>query len=114
MSAFLIELKNKNNELIYKITENINMYKEIIDFINETTETNNININNININYILLNYQNGVKDQTNELNYLNFIQDIIIKKIQSLCHHTFEYDLIDITPDTSKTIFYCTKCEFTK
>lgn len=108
MSDFLIELKNKNNELIYKISENITMYNEIIDFINETTETN------ININHILLNYQNGVKDQTNELNYLNIIQDIIIKKIQSFCEHTFEYDLIDITPDTSKTIFYCTKCEFTK
>ncbi len=108
MSDFLIELKNKNNELIYKITENINMYNEIIDLINETNDTN------ININQILLNYQNGVKDQTNELNYLNIIQDNIIKKIQSFCEHTFEYDLIDITSDTSKTIFYCTKCEFTK
>ena len=108
MSAFLIELKNKNNELIYKISENITMYNEIIDLINETNDTN------ININHILLNYQNGVKDQINKLNYLNVIQDIIIKKIQSFCEHTFEYDLIDITSDTSKTIFYCTKCEFTK
>ncbi len=112
MSAFLIELKNKNNELIYKISENITMYNEIIDFINE--QNNEQNKENININPILLNYQICIKDQTNSLNCLNLNKKNIINQIQTCCEHTFEYDLIDITPDTSKTIFYCTKCEFTK
>ena len=35
-------------------------------------------------------------------------------KINDLCKHTFEDDLIDITPDESKHISYCTVCGFTK
>jgi hypothetical protein len=30
--------------------------------------------------------------------------------IKTHCKHTIVYDLIDLTPDTSKTIRYCIKC----
>ena len=36
------------------------------------------------------------------------------KKIQELCQHNFIDDLIDITPDKSKYIRYCSFCELTK
>jgi hypothetical protein len=35
-------------------------------------------------------------------------------KILELCNHNFEDDMIDITPDTSKHITYCTVCGYTK
>lgn len=36
------------------------------------------------------------------------------KIICSICQHTFVEDMIDITPDKSQKITYCTKCEYTK
>jgi hypothetical protein len=36
------------------------------------------------------------------------------KIISSNCDHTFVEDMIDITPDKSQIITYCTKCEYTK
>lgn len=33
--------------------------------------------------------------------------------IKENCTHTIVRDLIDIDPDTSKTIYYCTKCMIT-
>jgi len=38
----------------------------------------------------------------------------INKVIYDECNHQFETDLIDIDPDNSKTIKYCTICGFTK
>jgi hypothetical protein len=35
-------------------------------------------------------------------------------KINAMCNHEMEDDLIDITPDESKHISYCTICGFTK
>ena len=37
----------------------------------------------------------------------------INSQIQNNCDHTWETDLIDIDPDRSQTIKYCTKCEKT-
>ena len=34
----------------------------------------------------------------------------IIEEYQSICNHVFIEDLIDLTPDTSKTITYCVHC----
>ena len=34
-------------------------------------------------------------------------------KIYELCPHQFVFDLIDLTPDTSKCIKYCELCELT-
>ena len=42
------------------------------------------------------------------------IRDQYECKINTMCKHTFEDDLIDITPDESKHISYCTICGFTK
>lgn len=38
----------------------------------------------------------------------------INKKINELCEHIWIDDMIDITPDKSIYITYCTKCELTK
>jgi|LauGreSuBDMM15SN_2_FD.fasta_scaffold1371076_1 hypothetical protein len=33
-----------------------------------------------------------------------------LQQYQSICNHVFIEDLIDLTPDTSKTITYCVHC----
>lgn len=38
----------------------------------------------------------------------------INKKINELCVHTWVDDMVDITPDKSIYITYCSKCELTK
>lgn len=35
-------------------------------------------------------------------------------RIYNLCHHNFEEDYIDITPERSQNITYCTICESNK
>ena len=75
----------------------------------------------------LENYENYSKDFIKR----RYIQNLIIdyeakisevkmeiehfqKIICSNCEHTFVEDMIDITPDKSQRITYCTKCEYTK
>jgi hypothetical protein len=36
------------------------------------------------------------------------------KTLNPECHHDFTYDWIDIDPDTSQMIWYCTKCYITE
>jgi len=42
------------------------------------------------------------------------LKNICDNKINKLCKHEFEDDLIDITPDVSQHITYCKICGFTK
>ena len=41
---------------------------------------------------------------------INIIISLIEEYISKNCLHNIVYDTIDITPDTSKTIRYCTEC----
>jgi hypothetical protein len=64
---------------------------------------------NINEMYKVLSILNSVllKDRNHDYTHiLNCVEEYIT----TYCEHTLVYDLIDITPDTSKTIKYCTKC----
>ena len=45
---------------------------------------------------------------------LEQVVDFVEKNINNTCQHEWTNDLIDITPDTSKHICYCSKCEVTK
>ena len=53
--------------------------------------------------------QNGIK-----LNKIMQSQKYIHDRIYTLCSHDFVKDLIDITPDRSQEICYCTICECLK
>ena len=47
-----------------------------------------------------------------KLRQLIFFKDFVNQKIANLCEHTLVNDSIDITPDSSKEITYCSKCEY--
>lgn len=45
---------------------------------------------------------------------LEILKDIIEGKIKNSCNHDWVRDDIDITPDMSQSIYYCSKCEITR
>ncbi len=51
---------------------------------------------------------------TNKLNHMKKLKKLCDNKINNLCNHDFENDLIDISPDKSDYITYCKICGFTK
>jgi hypothetical protein len=68
------------------------------------------NYENYSIDYIknLINdYEAKIAEVQLEIKHLQQI-------ICSNCEHTFVEDVIDITPDRSQRITYCTNCEYTK
>jgi hypothetical protein len=50
---------------------------------------------------------------TNKRNYLQSLKTNYEKKINEMCVHEFEDDLVDIDPDRSICIRYCKICEYT-
>jgi len=60
--------------------------------------------------------RNLLQQELPEKNEYSFFLDIVEKVqqyIEVYCQHNIIEDLIDIDPDRSKTIHYCTKCETT-
>ena len=112
---------NSNNFLLYKQKLNsklrynesiINSFDELLDKLDHILKTDTSNIDKI-INEIL---------QINEikLTYIckkDTIEQQIINcdnQIYKCCEHEFVEDYIDVTPDISKKIVYCTICELSK
>ena len=87
------------------------------------------NINEIIYNYESLNEKNNMYSINQEQDQINIDENIFFyierknkvlelkerceQKILELCKHDFVEDLVDIAPDRSKYITYCTICEYT-
>lgn len=50
----------------------------------------------------------------NKHKHVTRLLDICEKRIKMMCRHDYVTDLVDIDPDTSKSITYCSICEHTK
>jgi len=50
-----------------------------------------------------------LQNRASDPDFVNIVS-LIEKYINDHCAHHIIYDTIDITPDTSKTIQYCTEC----
>jgi hypothetical protein len=86
-----ISILNDYENIVLNVTKNeIDFYNLIKKYINETDK---INKNKLDYNK----------------NMLKKIDNLIIKK----CQHVWINDLIDIDPDRSKSIKYCSKCYLT-
>ena len=91
--------KNKYQSILSNINEIIYTYKEL-----KTVYTQN----NLNDNFTmeLQYYEEKYKEISNNISYIN---SIITKE----CKHNYVDDVIDITPELSQRITYCTLCEHT-
>ena len=115
------ELVNDNTEM------NLNILMQIRTNVEDqiSTRTNDINfsafinncipddsltseVNDLIQHYLILFQEERLKNEIKMLkSYLNMLNE----KIHSLCDHTFVSDCIDIDPDTSVKIYYCTVCK---
>ena len=91
------------NESVYQIKDQISMQE-----------------NNLDVNlepYIAFEtiYNNEEIEELIE-NLYRFMEkiEIGIDKVEDTCEHDWVNDYIDISPDTSQPICYCSKCELTK
>lgn len=115
------ELVNDNTEM------NLNILMQIRTNIEDqiSTRTNDINfsafinncipddsltseVNELIQHYLILFQEERLK---NEIKMINSYLNMLNEKIHSLCDHTFVSDCIDIDPDTSVKIYYCTVCK---
>lgn len=51
---------------------------------------------------------------TDKLNHLRRCRKLCEQKVHELCVHEYVTDLIDVSPERSETITYCSICEHTK
>jgi hypothetical protein len=99
---YFLFLKKKYENILKNLNEINEEYNEIILKTNGNGKIKYNDYLNIEIN-----------DCKSEIDKVNNALININKKIQDNCQHEFVNDYIDITPDLSKQIKYCTICEYT-
>jgi ppGpp synthetase/RelA/SpoT-type nucleotidyltranferase len=112
INYFLLCKKKYNNILSY--FENI--INECDDIINELiTNMQQKNDDNIyeHVKTQLSNIYTLKNQYIQEKERINYLIKECISNIQKLCNHQFVNDSIDITPEFSEKICYCTLCEYT-
>lgn len=87
----------KDSTIFYLVESWLNVNEKSVEFSKRAKEIND-----------LLNQKND------HIKLLQLLNDKIIQKIVNNCNHDWTTDSIDIDPDTSKTIVYCTICKKTK
>jgi hypothetical protein len=91
---YFLFLKKQYINIFNYLTEIINSYEEMLLYSND---------------YLLQynKYKNELSEIKHLINNVNF-------SICQLCEHNFVEDEIDLTPDLSQKIVYCSICEYTK
>ena len=97
---YFLFLKKKHTSILQYLKEIHNTYVEIIDSEETMGKKKEYEIS----------ARDNCKKQINELEY--HIQTLQ-SKIENICDHNFFIDEIDITPEKSRKIKYCSICEYT-
>ena len=105
---YLIGMKNKNNNLICQLEQNILSYDEILIFINANCDYTYMTVDLINF------YNDFSQLAKEEITKIKLVNKNIDKDIERVCDHNFVTDVIDLAPDKDQTICYCTICELNK
>jgi len=106
---YFLSTKKEYHKVLYGLNEIIDRYEELKDIQDDYSKSTTIDnpfiiiFDNENTKDIFIKLKKHIKE---------FIQ-ICDTEIEKLCSHDFVYDVVDISPDHSKQICYCTKCEFT-
>ena len=106
---FFLQQKSICKQIEFHVTEIINLYEEFIDLMKqEEILENKAKLQNVS-------YLNQARHEyCNKQKELIFLKQHIDNMLKTHCNHEYEKDLIDITPDTSREIEYCTLCGHTK
>ena len=105
MNAICYNLTIKKN--YEKIKHNLENIIDSYNEINYISSSNNNSSFNFDINHDLTDYKKKLEN-------VHLMIKIINNLLYITCKHNFVEDTIDITPDKSKTIVYCTICECNK
>ena len=105
---FNLEMKKKNDNIIKELEQTIISYNDIMSYINDNCDYNYITVDLINF------YNNLCVECEEQIKILKDIQTLNDIRIYEQCEHDFITDIIDIDPEKSKTICYCTICELSK
>jgi len=104
----MIEMKIKHEILIKQLEETVFLYNEIMSSINENCVYNYSMVD-------LINFYNNLSAECEEqIRLIKNASELNKNKIYELCDHDFITDIIDIDPEKTKTICYCTICELSK
>lgn len=85
----------------------------IIDILEEIDEYRQEEQSQTNLDIVLANESNNKLFFYSRKQYIKVLRSVCNKKIEELCNHNFITDTIDITPDKSQNIRYCSICEYT-
>jgi DNA replicative helicase MCM subunit Mcm2 (Cdc46/Mcm family) len=111
---YFLFCRKKYDSIIKELEYIISMYQDICD--NTTNEyQDNTFFNNLitQFDFELCNPELNKNMFFEKKLNMEKIRELCNKKILSLCEHCFITDNIDITPERSETIYYCSICEYT-
>ena len=98
--------RDSYNRVINSLEDIINIFEEIDESIKEEKLQ-------LKSDAILLNQSHNKLFFSFKKQDIQVLKNICDKKILEICNHTFIEDTIDITPDRSQNIRYCSICEYT-
>ena len=94
------------NRIIHDLDNIINIFEELDECIKEEHEV-------LNSDVVLSNQSHNKLFFYSRKKHMQVLRSVCDKKILELCKHEFVEDTIDITPDKSQNIRYCSICEYT-
>ena len=113
---FFILCKKKYNNMCCYVENIINELDSIIDEAIIISNDNDIidRINEIHFKTQMSSIINLKKTYVEEKEKISYLIKECDNNIINLCHHEFVDDSIDITPELSQNISYCSLCGYTK
>ena len=104
---FLLKMKEKYETLEFHFQYLLNTYREIKDVLEEYHSSKDESLMEMKPIQVMIEFYQAQLDRSRF--YVNDFQE----KIQNNCEHTFIKDLIDLHPERSQEICYCTSCGYT-
>jgi len=100
--------RNSYDVIIRDLQDIINILEEIEEYIKKEHVEGQTNLD-----IILANESDNKLFFSNRKQHMHLLRNVCNTKIKELCNHNFITDTIDITPDKSQNIRYCSICEYT-
>ena len=105
---FFLQSKKIYKHVEQNLREIVELYKEFVELtVNEEGDVLCSKENDI------LFLKKKICEYEEKINEIHHFKNYINTKIVSLCNHNIVNDSIDISPDLSQEIKYCTHCEYT-